>query len=95
MADKKIVEVVLGQQKLSLRTDTDPAQVQKIADFVNGKLAAIVPKGQIPSQQHLSFLAIQLADELLVSREKDRKFRDQVVTKSEALLTRIEEEFSI
>jgi cell division protein ZapA (FtsZ GTPase activity inhibitor) len=95
MAEKKSIEVCIGQLKLSLRTDADQAKVQKAADLVNEKILQVVPNGNIPNSQHLMLVAITLADELLNLKDKDTKFRETVRTKSENILARLEQEFPL
>ena len=95
MAIKKSVEVIIGKQRLSLRTDADPEQVKRAADLVNGKIKDVTPSGQLLNQQHLILIAMQLADELLRQSEANQQFREQVKTKSKSILTRLDQDFSL
>jgi cell division protein ZapA (FtsZ GTPase activity inhibitor) len=95
MMQKKSVEVIIGQQRLSLKTDQDPALVQQVADLVNRRLAEIVPPAQPLSHQVLLLLAMNLAQDLLANQSADQKLRSEVRTRSQAILTQLEREFSL
>ena len=95
MTEKKSVDVFLAQQKLTLKTDQDPADVQRVADYVNSRLAEIQPAGQAPSHQVLLLLTLTLADELLKLREGDAQFRAEVKERSSMILTQLEREFPL
>lgn len=95
MQQKKSVDVIVAQQRLTLKTDKDPAQVQQVADFVNSRLNDILPFGQPISHQVLILLAMNLADDLMKLQEGDAKFRGEVKERSQAILTRLEKEFPL
>jgi cell division protein ZapA (FtsZ GTPase activity inhibitor) len=95
MMEKKSLEVILGGQRLQLKTGADVAYVQRTADVVNEKLATLMPKGELLSQQVLLVLALNLADDLLKERTQNIEFRASVKAKSEAILTRLENNFQL
>lgn len=95
MTQKKTVEVLVGQQRLSLKTDKDPLQVQQVADLVNKRLAEIVPPTQPFSHQILLLLAMNLAEDLLRTQEDGAKLKTEVKTRSQAILTQLEREFPL
>jgi len=95
MSQKRTVEIMIAQQKLSLLTDEDPAHVQKTADLINKRLNALLVKGQPLSHQVLMLLAMNLGNDLIKMKDESRKFKDQVRARSEAILTRLDKEFSI
>jgi cell division protein ZapA (FtsZ GTPase activity inhibitor) len=95
MTQKKAVEVIIAGQRLTLRTDQDPQQVQKLADLVNARLAEILPSGQPVSHQVLILLAMNLADDLVKLQEGDTKFRSDVKERSQAILSQLEREFPL
>lgn len=95
MTQKQPVEVVIGPQRLSLRTDQDPARVQQVAELVNQRLADILPFGQPVSHQVLMLLAMNLADSLLNLQDEKSKFRDEVRSRSQSILTQLEREFPV
>lgn len=95
MKEKKSLEVVLGGQRLQLRTDADPAYVQRTAEVVNQKLVNLMPKGELLSQQILLVLAMNLADELLKTKIENENFRSAVKERSEAILNRLDDHFQL
>lgn len=95
MTQKKSVEVVVGQQRLSLKTDQDPALVQRVAGLVNQRLAEIVPPSQPLSHQVLLLLAMNLAQDLLQKQDDESKLKSEVRTRSQAILTQLEREFPV
>jgi cell division protein ZapA (FtsZ GTPase activity inhibitor) len=95
MTQKKTVEVVVGSQRLSLKTDKDPLQVQAVADLVNKRLADIIPASQPISHQILLLLAMNLAEDLLRTSEDGAKLKTEVKARSQAILTQLEREFPL
>jgi len=95
MTQKKTVEVLIAQQRLSLKTDQDPARVQQLADLVNNRITAILPFNQPLSHQVLLLLAMTLADELLKAQEEGTTLKTEVKQRSQAILTQLEREFSL
>jgi cell division protein ZapA (FtsZ GTPase activity inhibitor) len=95
MTQKNTVEVVIAQQRLSLKTDQDPERVQKVADMVNDRLATILPFNQPVSHQVLMLLAMTLAEDLLKSQEEEGRFRADIKQRSQSLLTQLEREFPL
>jgi cell division protein ZapA (FtsZ GTPase activity inhibitor) len=95
MTQKKTVEVVVGGQRLSLKTDKDPLQVQQVAELVNKRLAEIIPPTQPISHQVLLLLAMNLAEDILRQKEEGHKLRSEVKSRSQAILTQLEREFPV
>lgn len=95
MTQKKTVEVTVGQQRLVLKTDEDPALVHRVADLVNKRLGEILPPSQPISHQVLLLLAMNLAQDLLRQRDEGQKLRSEVKTRSQAILTQLEREFPV
>lgn len=95
MTQKKSVDVVVAQQRLSLKTEQDPAEVQKVADLVNRRLGEITPAGQPVSHQVLILLAMNLAGDLVKLQANEANFREDVKHRSEAILTQLEKEFPL
>ena len=93
--EKKTVEIMIGQQKLSLKTEESPLRVQKLAEYVNKRLAEILPFGQPVSNQVLMLLAMNLADELLKLEGESEMMKSQVLERSKAILTQIEKDFPL
>jgi len=95
MTQKKSVDVVIAQQRLTLKTDQDPAEVQKVADLVNRRLSDINSGGQPVSQQVLILLAMNLAGDLIRLQDSDASFREDVKARSQSILTQLEKEFPL
>lgn len=95
MTQKKSVEVSIAQQRLSIKTDQDPARVQLLADVVNQRLEKILPFGQPVSHQVLMLLAMMLADDLLKAEESNKIFKTDVKERSQSILTQLEREFPV
>jgi cell division protein ZapA (FtsZ GTPase activity inhibitor) len=95
MAQKNTVEVVIAQQRLSLKTDQDPARVQRLADLVNSRLCKILPPGQPLSHQVLLLLSLTLAEDLVQAQEKTSQLKAEVKQRSQMILTQLEREFPL
>lgn len=95
MTQKKTIEVVVGQQRLTLKTDQDPVRVQEIADLVNKRLSEVLPFGQPVSHQVLMLLAMNLADDILKKEEESRNLKSEVRQRTQSILTQIEREFPL
>jgi cell division protein ZapA (FtsZ GTPase activity inhibitor) len=95
MTQKKSVEVTVAQQRLLLKTDEDPAVVQRVASFVNQRLAELVPPSQPISHQVLLLLAMNLAQDLLAQQDAGSKLKSEVRTRSQAILMQLEREFPV
>lgn len=95
MTQKKTVEVMVGQQRLSLKTDQEPAKVQELAQFVDERLNTILPYGQPVSHQVLMLLAMTLADDLLKAEARNTQLKTDVKQRSQSILTQLEREFPV
>ncbi len=95
MTQKKSVEVVVGQQRLSLRTDRDPEHVQSVAETVNERLGEILPFGQPISHQVLLLLAMTLAEDMMAAQGELGTLKGEVRQRSRALLAQLEREFPV
>ena len=95
MTQKKTVEVVIAQQRLSLKTDQDPERVLKVAELVNNRLGEILPFGQPVSHQVLMLLAMTLAEDLLKKDEEGTRFKNDMKQRSQMILTQLEREFPL
>jgi cell division protein ZapA len=63
---KRTVEVSIMGQKFMVRSDSDEAYVEQIADFVNAKIAEITSKSKsIPSLNVVILAAMNIADEFM------------------------------
>jgi cell division protein ZapA len=87
---KRSVTVEVAGHKLTLRTDADQRYLDTLAAFVNDKIAEVKTSTRTFSTHALAILAaLNIADELLRSREKHadlrRRVREKAVRISELL----------
>lgn len=67
---KRTVEVSIMGQKFLVRSDSDETYVERVADFVNGKVSEITSKSKaVPSLNVIILAAMNIADEFLRSRD--------------------------
>lgn len=68
---KRTIEITIMGQKFMVRSDSDESYIQRVAEFVNEKIIEISAKTKaIPSLQVVMLAAMNVADELLKSREE-------------------------
>jgi cell division protein ZapA len=85
-------EVTVLGQRLSLKGGCDAAHVQRLADHVGQKVEAIRRGGSTLSTLKLAVLAaLNLADDCLTAQQSAQKFRGDMLRRSQALLTAIDE----
>jgi cell division protein ZapA (FtsZ GTPase activity inhibitor) len=63
------VRVRVQGREYNLRSQQDPAQVQKVADFVEGQLSDIARGGSADSQDILALTLLNLAGQYLKLRD--------------------------
>lgn len=81
------VAIEIRGQKLSIRTDKDPAHVQELAKFVDSKAAqlqAIAPG--VPLEKILMLVSMTVAEELFDVRDQNRTLKDQFKQRLDAAL---------
>jgi cell division protein ZapA (FtsZ GTPase activity inhibitor) len=93
--NKRTIEVTIGQQRMTLKTDQDPERVAQLAKLVNERLEQILPFGQAVSHQVLLLLAMTLADELMQAKEKETTLRQGVKARGQKILQSLEREFPL
>jgi cell division protein ZapA len=87
------VKVLLGGQKLSLRTDAKPRYIKELADYVNAKMDQARSSGKIATTQSLALLAaMTIADELFQAREERERLERQVRERTRRILRYLEAE---
>lgn len=93
---KRQVSVEVAGQKFPLKTDADEDYVKALAKYVDKKIAeARTSSRTVASQSLVIMAALQLADELFQSRQRDTEFRRAVKTRSQKLLELIQREAKI
>lgn len=95
MMQKKTIDILVAQQRLTLKTEKSPEEVQKVADLVNSKLAEVLPYGQPISHQVLLLVAMNLADELLKMQSATNELKLDVKNRSQSILSQLEREFTV
>jgi cell division protein ZapA len=84
---KRQVKVDVAGQTFTLKTDADEDYVRSLAKYVDKKIAETKGTARTVATQSLVILAaLQLADELFQSRQRDQDFRKTVRTRSQRLL---------
>lgn len=67
---KRTVEVSIMGQKFLVRSDSDENYVERVAEFVNSKVAEITSKSKsIPSLNVIILAAMNIADDFIRSRD--------------------------
>jgi cell division protein ZapA len=91
MGNARLEVTVLGQ-RLSLKGACDAAHVQRLAHHVDQKVEAIRRGGSTLSTLKLAVLAaLNLADDCLAAQRSEQDFRDDMLQRSKALLTALDE----
>ena len=85
---KSVVHVnILGQQ-YAIRTSVEPAAVEKVAAFVNGKITEVSSASRtVDSHQAIVLAFLNVAGEYLQEQETNRKYGEKL----KKLLERLEE----
>jgi len=85
------VKIVLGGQKLSLRTDAKPRYIKELADYVNAKIDLARSSGKIATTQSLALLAaMTIADELFQARAEKVELERHVRERTRRILRYLE-----
>ena len=81
---------VMGKQ-VRLRSDSDPARIQAVAEYVNEKIETLSdgPKTGTAAQQVLLLTALNMADEIFEARAQHEALRDRIREHSRSLLDRM------
>lgn len=88
---KKTIEVAIMGQKFLVRSESDETYVARVAQYVNEKVTEIAKKTQsIPSLNVAILAAMNIADELLRSREKKEQVFQSVEKKIHGLIELID-----
>jgi cell division protein ZapA len=85
------VEVKVLGQTFSVKTDSDEAHVQEVAQYVNEKMEEILKKTRTVSSLNVAILtALNIADDFLKEREKRRALLQEVGMRSRDLVEKID-----
>lgn len=84
------VRVRVQGRDYNLRSQQDPEQVQKVADFVEEQLAEIARAGSVDSQDALALTLMNLAGQYLQLRDSAGQVDPEQEKRLERLLHRLE-----
>jgi cell division protein ZapA len=88
---KNPVEISVMGQKLQIRSDSDEAYVEEIADFVNKKISDIQSKTKsVASTQVLILTAMNIADEFIRFKRENGTKKEEVAKKIESIIEHID-----
>lgn len=88
---KRTVEVSIMGQKFLVRSDSDENYVERVAEFVNGKVAEITSKSKsIPSLNVIILAAMNIADEFIRSRDHRQEALTGVEKKLQGMIELID-----
>lgn len=95
MDGKRSVEVTIAGHKLPIRTESPLGEVQAAAELVEQKLGEVTTNRANLSNQTLLLLALNLADEHLKLKRSSQTFQKQLLQRSEALISELDEHFGL
>ena len=92
---KRSVVVEVAGQKLSLRTDADEGYIRSLAELVNEKIAEVKASSSTRTRTLSTHVvtvlcALEIADDLMKARRRERELRARVREKSQRILELIE-----
>lgn len=88
---KRTVEVSIMGQKFLVRSDSDENYVERVAEFVNGKVAEITSKSKsIPSLNVIILAAMNIADDFIRSRDGRKESLTGVEKKLQGMIELID-----
>ncbi len=91
-AESKPVSVEIRGQRLSIRSNHDPAFVQSLADHIDEKVAELQRAAPTVSLSKLLMLAsMTVAEELFEARQEIDRLRDEITERTNAMLALLEE----
>jgi cell division protein ZapA (FtsZ GTPase activity inhibitor) len=88
----KILHYHIGSQ---IEVENDIIVALREAFTAYQKIREVNPENQILSTQMLLLVAMNMADESLREQNENRQFREKIRSKSESILTRLEQEFAL
>ncbi len=91
MENERLIEIKVLGQTYTVKTDSDEAHMQAVAQYVNEKVEEILKKTKSVSSLNVAILAaLNIADDLLKEREKRVALLKEVGTKSRDLVEKID-----
>lgn len=90
--ESKPVSVEIRGQRLSIRSNHDPAFVRSLADHIDAKVAELQKAAPAVSLSKLLMLAsMTVAEELFEARQEIDRLRDEITNRTDAMLALLEE----
>ena len=92
MAKNSLVVHIAGQ-RFSVRSDADEAYVQALAEYVDERLDEVHKGSRMVAPHRQAILAaLNIADELFQERQKRDTLKQQVKSRSEAIMATLDQE---
>lgn len=90
--ERTVVTVEIGGEEYALRAQASPEYTRECAAYVDRTLSEIMRQGSLIQVQKAAILAaLALADELFQTRADLEELRTELTTRSDALVSQIEE----
>lgn len=91
MDGKKNFELVILNQKFTIKSDADEKHVKKVADFVNKKMHEIVSANKAISTTHVAILtALNIADDFYKMKNKNKQLAGDWKSRVEDIIKKVE-----
>ncbi len=88
---KKSVEVSIMGQKLQIRSDSDEGYIEKVAQFVDGKIDDVLKRTKsVASAQVVILAAMNIADEFLKYKMNKSEREETIAKKIESMIEHID-----
>ena len=91
MRKENLVEIKVFGQTFTVKTDSEEAHIQEVAQYVNDKIDEILKRTRTVSSLNVAILtALNIADDLMKEREKRIALLKEVGMKSKDLVEKID-----
>ena len=90
---KNSLSIKIAGQRFTIRSDADEAYVQSLAEYVDERLDEVHRGTRMVAPHRQAILAaLTIADELFQEREQGQTLKQEVRTRSSAIMARLDEE---
>jgi cell division protein ZapA len=91
MGKERLVEIKVFGQTYTVKSDAEEGHIQEVARYVNEKMDEVLKKTRSVSTMNVAILtALNIADELLREKEKEKAFFQEIDAKSRELAEKID-----
>ena len=91
MKEENLIEIKVFGQTFTVKSDSEEAHVQEVAQYVNERIVEILKKTRSVSSLNVAILtALNIADDLLKEREKRVALLREIGMKSKDLVEKID-----